>query len=116
MAGTVCSVTGAIGNRVHGLRELGRVKRMNTFSALISDALFLKSKLLEALAELADPRRRKWEHSLEELLLVAICVVGSGAESWTSVSEWGQLKLCLPYFKHLHSGHGFASRDWTASV
>jgi hypothetical protein len=55
----------------------------------------VKLKLFEALAELADPRRRIWEHSLEELLLSAICAVGSGAESWTSVSEWGQLKLCL---------------------
>jgi hypothetical protein len=27
--------------------------------------------------------------------LAAICAVGSGAESWTSVSEWGQLKLGL---------------------
>jgi len=58
-------------------------------------APFVKLKLFEALAELADPRRRIWEHSLEELLLAAISAVGSGAESWTSVSEWGQLKLCL---------------------
>lgn len=60
-----------------------------------NDALFGKLELFEALAELADRRRRIWEHSLKELLLAAICAVGSGAESWTSVSEWGQLKLCL---------------------
>jgi hypothetical protein len=27
---------------------------------------------------------------LEELLLVAICAVISGAESWASVAEWGE--------------------------
>lgn len=48
-----------------------------------------QTSLLEAFAELSDPRGRECEHKLEELLLVAIGAVISGAESWTSVSEWG---------------------------
>ncbi len=81
-----------------------------------NDALFVKLELFEALAELADSRRRIWEHSLKELLLAAICAVGSGAESWTSVSEGDSSSYACQYFKQCHSGHGFASRDSAASV
>ena len=76
----------------------------------------MKLKLFEALAELADPRRLIWEHSLEESLLAAICTVGCGAENWTSVFEGHSLSCAYQYFKQLHSGHGFASRDSTANV
>lgn len=66
--------------------------------------------LLEAFAELRDPRGRECEHQLEELLLVAICAVISGAESWTSVSEWGRLKLDW-LRQHLPFANGIASHD-----
>ena len=49
--------------------------------------------LLEAFEELRDPRGRDCAHKLEELLLVVICAVIIGAESWTSVAQWGELKL-----------------------
>lgn len=66
--------------------------------------------LLEAFAELRDPRWRECEHGLEELLLVAICAVISGAESWTSVSEWGELKVDW-LRQHLPFANGIASHD-----
>jgi predicted transposase YbfD/YdcC len=69
-----------------------------------------QTSLLEAFAELTDPRGRECEHKLEELLLVAICAVISGAESWTSVSEWGQLKLDW-LRQHLPFANGIASHD-----
>jgi predicted transposase YbfD/YdcC len=69
-----------------------------------------RTSLLEAFAELRDPRGRECEHKLEELLLVAICAVISGAESWTSVSEWGQLKLDW-LRRHLPFANGIASHD-----
>lgn len=69
-----------------------------------------QTSLLEAFAELSDPRRRECEHKLEELLLVAICGVISGAESWTSVSEWGKLKLDW-LRQHLPFANGVASHD-----
>lgn len=68
------------------------------------------TSLLEAFAELRDPRVRECEHKLEELLLVAICAVISGAESWTSVSEWGRLKLDW-LRQHLPFANGVASHD-----
>lgn len=49
--------------------------------------------LLEAFEELSDPRARECAYQLEELLLAAICAVISGAESWTSVVEWSEMKL-----------------------
>ena len=52
-----------------------------------------KLALLEAFEELSDPRGRECPHKLEELLLVAICAVISGAEGWESMSQWGKLKL-----------------------
>lgn len=66
--------------------------------------------LLEAFAELRDPRGRECEHKLEELLLVAIGAVISGAESWTAVSEWGWLKLDW-LRQHLPFANGIASHD-----
>ena len=69
-----------------------------------------QTSLLEAFAELTDPRGRECEHKLEELLLVAICAVMSGAESWTSVSEWGRLKLGW-LRRHLPFANGIASHD-----
>ncbi len=47
---------------------------------------------------------------LEELLLVAIGAVISGAESWTAVSAWGQLKLVW-LRQHLPFTNGIASRE-----
>ena len=49
--------------------------------------------LLEAFDELRDPRVRDCAYQLDELLLAAICAVISGAESWTSVVEWSEMKL-----------------------
>ncbi len=69
-----------------------------------------QTSLLEAFAELSDPRGRECEHQLEELLLVAICAVISGAQSWTSVSEWGRLKLDW-LRQHLPFANGIASHD-----
>lgn len=49
--------------------------------------------LLEAFEELKDSRGRKCVYKHEELLLVAIYAVTSGAESWTSVAEGWELKV-----------------------
>jgi len=66
--------------------------------------------LLEAFEELRDPRARECAYQLEELLLVAICAVISGAESWTSVVEWSEMKL--DWLRgHLPFAKGIASHD-----
>lgn len=69
-----------------------------------------KESVLEAFAALSDPRGRECAHRLDELLLVAICGITSGAEGWVAVAEWGTVKLAwlrrfLPY------ANGIASHD-----
>jgi predicted transposase YbfD/YdcC len=49
---------------------------------------------LKYFAELRDPRvERNREHLLEEILLIAIAAVLSGAESWNDIAQYGEEKL-----------------------
>jgi predicted transposase YbfD/YdcC len=66
--------------------------------------------LLEAFEGLRDPRTRECAYQLDELLLAAICAVISGAESWTSVVEWGEMKLDW-LRQHLPFINGIASHN-----
>jgi predicted transposase YbfD/YdcC len=61
---------------------------------------------LKYFAELKDPRvERNREHVLEEILLIAIAAVLSGAESWNDMEEYGHAKLdWLKSFLTLSSG------------
>ncbi len=52
-----------------------------------------KKTFLEHFADLEDPRSREPLHSLEEILLVAVCAVLSGADGWAGVALWGRAKL-----------------------
>lgn len=66
--------------------------------------------LLEAFAELTDPRSRACAYQLDELVFAAICAVISGAESWIDVVEWSELKLDW-LRQHLPFVNGIASHD-----
>lgn len=61
---------------------------------------------LKYFAELRDPRvERNREHLLEEILLIAIAAVLSGAESWNDIAEYGEAKQeWLKTFLTLPSG------------
>ena len=70
---------------------------------------------LQAFEELEDPRSRACAHRLDELLLVALCAITSGADSWVTVVEWGNMKLdwlrrWLPF------ANGIASHDTFSRV
>ena len=72
--------------------------------------IFEKKSILEHFADLEDPRTRESVHRLEEILLVAICGILSGADGWASVALWGQVKLAwLRQF--LPFENGTASHD-----
>jgi hypothetical protein len=45
------------------------------------------AEVLQASAELPDPRSRTCAYPLDELLLVALSAVTSGAEDWVNVVE-----------------------------
>lgn len=66
--------------------------------------------ILEAFSELTDPRGRACMHQLDELVLAAMCAVISGAESWTAVVEWSEMKLDWLRL-HLPFVNGIASHD-----
>jgi hypothetical protein len=61
---------------------------------------------LKYFSELRDPRvERNREHLLEEILLISIAAVLSGAESWNDIAEYGEDKLeWLRTFLTLPSG------------
>jgi len=76
----------------------------------------------------ADPRRRKVEHPLTDILVIAVCAVIACAESWNDISLYGRSKLTwLRTFLELPNGipgatheihHGFVrdcerpARSW----
>lgn len=66
--------------------------------------------VLDAFTELQDPRGRECPYPLDELLLVALCAITSGAEGWVSVAEWGKTKLDW-LRRFLPFSNGIASHD-----
>jgi predicted transposase YbfD/YdcC len=70
---------------------------------------------LEAFEDLEDPRSRTCEHPLEELMLVALCAVTSGADSWVSVVIWARLKTDW-LRQYLPFTNGIASHDTFSRV
>jgi hypothetical protein len=65
---------------------------------------------LQAFEGLEDPRTRNCPHRLDELLLVALCAITSGADSWMSVVDWGRMKLDW-LRRFLPFDNGIASHD-----
>ena len=47
----------------------------------------------EHFAALPDPRTRRADYPLQELLLVAVCAILCGADNWVDVAEFGEAKL-----------------------
>jgi hypothetical protein len=47
----------------------------------------------EAFGDLKDPRSRTPTHNLEEMLVVALCAILCGAETWSGIQIWAQGKL-----------------------
>lgn len=80
-----------------------------------SDAGAVTAGFLEAFSSLSDPRSRKCAYPLDELLLVALCAITSGAETWVEVADWGEHKIewlrkFLPFVQ------GIASHDTFSRV
>lgn len=70
---------------------------------------------LEAFEELEDPRSRNCPHPLNELLLVALGGVTSGADDWVSVVKWARLKVDW-LRRFLPFDNGIASHDTFSRV
>ena len=68
------------------------------------------SPFLKHLDCIKDPRRHNTRHLLHDMLLIALCAIISGADSWTQVAEYGRSKL--DWFKEfLELPNGIPSHD-----
>ncbi|MGC3030563.1 transposase family protein, partial [Burkholderia sp. DN3021] len=47
----------------------------------------------DAFGELRDPRSRTPVHNLTSMLVIALCAILSGADSWAAIQMWGEEKL-----------------------
>jgi hypothetical protein len=57
-----------------------------------------------------NPRRHNTRHRLYDILLIALCAIISGADSWTQVAEFGHSKIA--WFKEfLELPNGIPSHD-----
>ena len=73
------------------------------------------AEVLQAFADLPDPRSRTCAYPLDELLLVALSAITSGAEDWVNIVEWAQLKLDW-LRRFLPFSNGIASHDTFSRV
>lgn len=68
------------------------------------------SPFIKHLDCIKDPRRHNTLHSLHDMLLIALCAIISGADSWVQVAEYGQSKI--DWFKQfLELPNGIPSHD-----
>lgn len=68
------------------------------------------SPFLKHLDCIKDPRHHNTRHLLHDMLLIALCAIISGADSWTQVTEYGRSKI--DWFKQfLKLPNGIPSHD-----
>ncbi|WP_244137093.1 ISAs1 family transposase, partial [Burkholderia pyrrocinia] len=64
----------------------------------------------EAFGDLKDPRSRASAHDLSEMLMVALCAILSGSDSWVAIQTWGEAKLEW-LRRHIPLAQGIPSHD-----
>ena len=75
-----------------------------------------KPSFLDYFSSIKEKRNKvKLQHSLEELFLVALCAVISGAQDWVAVAAYGKAKLQF-LRKYLPFKNGSASHDTFTEV
>jgi len=70
----------------------------------------LIAPLTKHLDSIKDPRRHNIRHLLQDMLLIALCAMISGADSWTQVSEYGRCKQQW-FAEFLTLANGIPSHD-----
>jgi hypothetical protein len=72
--------------------------------------------LIGVFSRLEDPRSGPAQrHDLREMIVVALCAILCGAESWVDVAEWGEDNESW-LRKYLELAHGTASHDTFSRV
>lgn len=67
-------------------------------------------KLQEQFADVTDPRAENVSHRLQDMIVLAICGIISGADSWTEVEAYGNAKKWW-FSQFLELQHGIPSHD-----
>lgn len=71
---------------------------------------FMETPLAKHLECITDPRRHNVRHEVGDIIMIALCAVVSGADSWTQVAEYGRSKK--QWFKEfLPLPNGIPSHD-----
>jgi predicted transposase YbfD/YdcC len=68
------------------------------------------SPFIKHLDCIEDPRRHNKQHLLHDILLISLCAVISGADSWTQVAEYGESKIVW-FREFLSLPNGIPSHD-----
>jgi predicted transposase YbfD/YdcC len=75
-----------------------------------------KIPLISVFSRLEDPRSGPAQrHDLREMIVIALCAILCGAESWADVAEWGEDNEAW-LKKYLELAHGTASHDTFSRV
>jgi hypothetical protein len=64
----------------------------------------------EAFGDLRDPRSRTPAYELTEMLMMALCAILSGADSWVAIQVWGEAKVDW-LRRHIPLAYGMPSHD-----
>jgi predicted transposase YbfD/YdcC len=70
----------------------------------------INSRFFKHIACIEDPRHHNTRHLLSDMLLIALCAIISGAESWTQVAEYGRSKMTW-FEQFLQLPNGIPSHD-----
>jgi predicted transposase YbfD/YdcC len=73
------------------------------------------SNIVNHFHSLTDPRELNISHSFDEILIIAICAVICGADSWANIEEFGKSKE-IWFRRFLTLSHGIPSHDTFARV
>ena len=82
---------------------------------MTQEARTQNASLFSIFEDMEDPRSRCCPHPLDELLLVAVSAITSGADDWVSVAKWARLKLEW-LRRYLPFDNGIASHDTFSRV
>jgi predicted transposase YbfD/YdcC len=58
----------------------------------LTEISFEESELLQNIQQLQDPRTRWTQHSLTDIVTIAIMAVLSGADDWNAIEAYGEVK------------------------
>lgn len=71
----------------------------------------LKNSIRHCFEDLPDPRvKGRWDHKLIDMMIIAVCAVISGADSWVGVETYGKAKEAW-LSEYLSLENGIPSHD-----